>query len=337
MPSSPAGASPLFEPAVEPQLLIVDPSVSRRASLKDLLAQQNYRVLEAESCEQALDLMASAPVPVILTDTELPTKSGLFLLQQVKQDYPGTEVILLTLNASSYNLLQALRLGAYDFIVRPIDTGGILFNALERAFLEVSRRHENSWYLEELQRKNQLLAGSLRMSQALNHAVERLAQTVDIGEMLKELLHSAIGQLQAGKGLLALANPSNGGFGVKLSQGVPASFSHACSKSLPPGVVSRMVERGKPVLVPGRLPERLVELGNSLERSGLLNTPGLLAAPLCRDGRQIGMLALFGHPENRPFCQEDLQFLQQLSHHATLALDKAGTIRKLQQNQNHSH
>jgi len=333
MPWFPPVPKPVSDSSLEKQLLIVDHSSSRRASLKSLLVQQHYSVLEATSCEQALGLMARTPAPIILTDTELPTKSGLFLLQRVKQDFPESEVILLTHNASSYNLLQALRLGAYDFIVRPIDTGDILFNALERAFQAVDLRCENRRLIQELKKKNQLLSSSLRMTQALNSSIERLATTLDVSELLKELLNTATSQLQSAKGLLALSNPARGDFGIKVSKGVPASFSHACYKSIPPGLVSRMIERGKPVLVPDALPARLAELGNSLELSGLINVPGLLAAPLCREGRQIGMLALFGHPEHRPFCQDDLQFLLQLSHHAALALEKAGLIRKLQQNQ----
>jgi len=113
-------------------ILIVDNVSDRRQQLKAMLFERDDTILEAETSEAALDLMKESPLDLIITETELSTRSGLYLLQEVKKHYPETEVILTTHNASSFNLLQALRHGAFDFIVRPIDTSEILFNVIDK-------------------------------------------------------------------------------------------------------------------------------------------------------------------------------------------------------------
>lgn len=313
------------------QVLVVDPSPQRRQQLIKLLASQHYRAREASTCEEALRLLAQTPLAVILTDTELPTKSGLFLLQQVKKRYPDSEVILLTHNASSYNLLQALRHGAYDFIVRPIDTGEILFNALDRAFHAVGLRQENHRLLREAETRNELLGQALRMTRALNSSIARLAQTVDIGDLLRELLELAVTQLQAQRGFLALYNPTSGRIGIKVCKGIAASFSDTCHDDIPGGLIRQMIDRGKPLLVADSLPAQLAELASDLEKRQLLTSPGIMMIPLQRGERSVGCMTLVGHPQGFPFTQQDLQFLLQLSQHALLALERAGQIRLLKQ------
>ena len=90
-------------------ILIVDNVSERRQHLKAMLFERDDSILEAETSEAALDLMKESPVDLIITETELSTRSGLYLLQEIKKHYPETEVILTTHNASSFNLLQALR------------------------------------------------------------------------------------------------------------------------------------------------------------------------------------------------------------------------------------
>lgn len=313
------------------QVLVVDPSPQRRQQLIKLLASQHYQAREASTCEEALRLLAQTPLAVILTDTELPTKSGLFLLQQVKKRYPDSEVILLTHNASSYNLLQALRHGAYDFIVRPIDTGEILFNALDRAFHAVGLRQENHRLLREAETRNELLGQALRMTRALNSSIARLAQTVDIGDLLRELLELAVTQLQAQRGFLALYNPTSGRIGIKVCKGIAATFSDTCRDDIPGGLIRQMIDRGKPLLVADSLPAQLAELASDLEKRQLLTSPGIMMIPMQRGERSIGCMTLVGHPQGFPFTQQDLQFLLQLSQHALLALERAGQIRLLKQ------
>ena len=317
------------EPPTENRLLIVDHAEDRRLGLRQLLLERQFTVLEAESCESALAILAQDPVPLILTETELPTKSGLFLLQKVKQKYPDTEVILITHNASSYNLLQALRNGAYDFIVRPIDTSEILYNALDRAFSHIQLRRQNSQLLTDLAQKNRFLSHSLKMFKALNASIERVAAAGDIESLFMELLTSAKEELGVQRGFLALADRLNGHLALKVGAGIPTPVCRQYASRLPKGISTEIVRRAKPLLIAGALPPKLVAIADPGELSDLLASPGLLAAPLLLGERVVGVVVLSGSPKDQPFTEHEMHFLIQLSHHAALALEKAGIIHQL--------
>ncbi len=316
------------------RILVVDNEPQRRDGLKLLLRERKTETLEAESCEEALQLLTSERVDLVLSETELPGKSGHHLLRQVKELYPELEVILITHNASSYNLLQALRNGAYDFIVRPIDTGEILFNALERAFNLSNRRRQQANNLADMEKNNRELRLALKMAQALNTSIERMAAVTDIEDLFMELLDSAMRELQAGRGFLALFDRTSGKLGLKVSKGIAPELCRQYSGGLPTGLITILARRGKPVAIPGALPEKLAALAGPDEVEKLLAAPGLLAVPLLLKERVAGIIVISGHQNNQSYGEHEMNFLIQLSRHATLALEKIGIIHQLKRSRN---
>lgn len=311
------------------RILLVDNDFQRRDNLQRLLQERQIEAVEATTCEEALQLLAAEHVDLVLTETELPSKSGLFLLRQVKERHPDLEVILITHNASSYNLLQALRNGAYDFIVRPIDTGEILFSALERAFSHIELRRQNAGLLDELEQHNRSLRRALKMMKALNASIERVAAATDIEDLFMELLSSAMFELQARRGFLALFDRSSGKLGLKVSKGIAPELCRQYSGGIPSGLTLALARRGEPVVIPGNLPAKLTTLADPQEVEHLLAAPGLLAAPLRLKERVVGIVLISGQQNGQPYGEHELSFLIQLSHHAALALEKVGIIHQL--------
>lgn len=311
------------------RVLVVDNEPQRRDSFQRLLGERNIETLAATTCEEALQLLTGEQVDLVLTETELPGKSGLYLLKQVKERQPEIEVILITHNASSYNLLQALRNNAYDFIVRPIDTGEILFSALERAFAQIDLRRQNADLLKELEKDNRSLRRTLKMMTALKTSIERLTAATDIEELFMELLSSAMGELQASRGFVALFDRTSGKLGLKVSKGIPPELCRKYSAGLPDGLTLALARRGKPVAIPANLPEKLALLAAPGETENLLAAPGLLAAPLLLKEQLAGIVVISGHQHSQGYGEHELNFLIQLSHHAALALAKVGIIYQL--------
>jgi len=315
------------------KILLVEKSAEGRAYLRQML-EGHYQILEASDCDQALVIVAREQVSVVLSDTELPTRSGLFLLKAIKDDFATTEVILQTNHASSFNLLQAIRTGVYDVLVKPIDNADFLLNVLKRAFAHIELHSLNQQLTRQLEIKNQELSRALGLMELLNRSVERLAGVIEVGDLLKELFNSAMEGTRADRGFLALRNGAPERLGLKLSQGVRPEVCHQLANELPDGLIHKMAQRGNPVLIPGPLPPRIRNLANQIELRELLKQPGLLAVPLRREGNLIGLLALSGQAEHTPFSQGDLDFLIQLSNHASLALQKTGIIHQLRRDNN---
>jgi CheY-like chemotaxis protein len=311
------------------RILVVDHEAQRRDGLQRMLRERDIDTLEAGSCEAALQLLTGEGVDLVLSETELPGKSGHFLLRQVKERQPDLAVILLTHNASSYSLLQALRNGADDFIVRPIDSGEVLINALERAFSRHDRRRQQADRLQELEASNQSLQRALDLLQALHASMERVTEAADIEALFRELLDSAVDALQARCGLLALFDRASGKLGLKVSQGISAELCRQYSGGLPAGLILALARLGKPLAIPGRLPEKLAALAAAEELEKLIVTPGLLAAPLLLKERVAGIVVISGHRNQQGYGEPELNFLLRLAHHATLALEKIGIIHQL--------
>ncbi|MEY2466283.1 MAG: two-component system, NtrC family, response regulator HydG [Verrucomicrobiota bacterium] len=123
-------------------ILVVDDAADIRELLATVL-RTKYQVTEAES-GAALRKTFSDPQPdVVLLDIKLPDADGLDLLPQIKKQWPETEVIVLTGNATFEAAVEATKRGAYHFLNKPFDTQGLLVT-VERALEHKQQNEENS-------------------------------------------------------------------------------------------------------------------------------------------------------------------------------------------------
>src|SRR5881396_356037 len=123
-------------------ILLVDDATDIRELLGAVL-RENYEVTEADS-GAALKQAYSRPQPdVILLDIKLPDADGLDLLPQIKKQWPETEVVVLTGNATFEAAVEATKRGAYHFLNKPFDTQGLLVT-VERALEHKQQNEENS-------------------------------------------------------------------------------------------------------------------------------------------------------------------------------------------------
>lgn len=315
------------------RVLVVDSLADRREHLVSLLESQGVVAVQAASCEEAENILQNERIHLVLSETELPKKSGLYLLQETKKHYPDIEVILLTHNSSSFNLLQALRQGAFDFIIRPVDTGEVLFNTLVRAFDHQRQKVARDLRLAELGSENDRLRQSLRRLESLNQAVRSLAECSDIQSIFSGMLDATVQEVGARTGFVALFDPAGETLGIKVSHGISNAVCHACSRRIPDGLALAVARRAKPVLVADQLPDRLLAWGVEQEFEHLITPPGLLSVPLRINGRIAGIMLVSGHRPNLPFAREDLRFMSQLATHALLLAEKVGQIHQLQRAQ----
>ncbi len=109
-------------------LLVVDDSITVRMSLRDAFVEQGYEVCVAESGEEALALIRSESVDVMVRDLVMPGKSGVDVLREVKADesLASIPILLLTAVANRKDLVSCLNMGADDFVVKPWDERELL-------------------------------------------------------------------------------------------------------------------------------------------------------------------------------------------------------------------
>lgn len=100
-------------------VLVVDDEGAIRYSVSKTLQRVGYNVSEAASGEEALEIMKKQHFDVVLTDIRMPGLTGVELLRRIKETAPDAIVILMTGYASLGTAVEALRLGAHDYLIKP--------------------------------------------------------------------------------------------------------------------------------------------------------------------------------------------------------------------------
>ena len=102
-------------------LLIADDEPNIRRVLQAIFQKDGYEVHIAENGVRALEVAASCPVDVLITDLIMPDMNGVELLQKIKQKHPSVVAVMITAYATIKTCVDAMRYGASDYITKPFD------------------------------------------------------------------------------------------------------------------------------------------------------------------------------------------------------------------------
>ncbi|MCX8037919.1 MAG: sigma-54 dependent transcriptional regulator [Candidatus Sumerlaeia bacterium] len=124
------------------RVLIVDDEKNTREGLRLALQNRSLDIRLAADGEEALQIARAEPIDLVLADLKMPRLDGLELLKRVKQESPGTEVVILTGHGTIASARDALKQGAYDYLTKPVDIDE-LSALVDRVLTEKSLREEN--------------------------------------------------------------------------------------------------------------------------------------------------------------------------------------------------
>jgi two-component system, NtrC family, response regulator HydG len=136
------------------QVVVVDDEPSMLRIAQRLLKARNFTVVPFSSANAALEHLRKAPPDVIVSDLHMPEMSGVALLSAAREICPETPVILMTGNATLDSAIDALRLGAYDYVLKPFSPTDLLVIAIERAFSHHQLVEDNRMLHRRLRTEN---------------------------------------------------------------------------------------------------------------------------------------------------------------------------------------
>jgi DNA-binding NtrC family response regulator len=120
---------------VSERILVVDDELFVRELLLEFLSSEGYEVSLADSGEKAVKLMQSEPADVVLVDLKMPGIDGIETLRQIKKTAPNALAIVMTGYPTIDSSIEALRCGAYDYVVKPFKLND-LKSSIDRALEE---------------------------------------------------------------------------------------------------------------------------------------------------------------------------------------------------------
>jgi len=126
-----------------PTVLVIDDDRSLRIAITKILRKADYRVLAAASGDEGIAHLANEPIDVVLTDLKMEGMDGLAVLRAVREAAPLAQVVLITAHGTVEHAVEAMKQGAYDFLLKPVERPQLLTTvarAVERRQLEVENR-----------------------------------------------------------------------------------------------------------------------------------------------------------------------------------------------------
>jgi signal transduction histidine kinase len=186
-------------------VLFVDDDRLTLSAITRLVRDEGYRALFAASGSQALEILESEAVNVVVTDLMMPEMDGLTLLDWVQAEYPDRVRVMMSAVTDTDTLLEAINRGSvYRYIVKPWHSEELKIT-VRQAVEYFDIQEERQRLLEDLEKANHLLRA--RIQQRTDQLMDLYSQA-EIGKYASQIVHNLNGPLQAIFGGLELCNMS---------------------------------------------------------------------------------------------------------------------------------
>jgi CheY-like chemotaxis protein len=293
----------------EPRILVVDDERFFREAIRDALGAAGLAVELAATGGQALELLSERPFGAVVLDLQLPDLHGLEVLRRARQLRPELRVVILSAHTEQANVLEALRLGAYDYLAKPLHEEELVF-AVRRALATFDLAAGWHGLRERL----------ARLEGALAELTARVGGThAPSPEDLRERAVRAVADvLGATKTSLLLLDDGPGELRVAAAHGRKIPDDGLDPVGLGEGVAGVALARAEPILVAdvgadGRFPDRSPERG--------YDSRSFAVAPLVAGSRAIGVLCATDRRDG-PMDADDLALLRILAQQVARLLDR---------------
>jgi ActR/RegA family two-component response regulator len=166
------------------KLLVVDDDEGVSRVMEDALEQAGYDTLVAGSGREATELLEEHEITAAVVDLVLPDSTGLEVLKQVRAAHPEAVMIVITGYASLDSAMEAVKLGAYDYLRKPFSMVDLL-NVLDRGLKERELAHKNRELVAKLDKTNrELLAYRDTLQSEMQVTSEKLDAFIELGKRL---------------------------------------------------------------------------------------------------------------------------------------------------------
>jgi len=291
------------------RVLVVDDHPNVRSLLATILTHMDYRVDTASDGLKAIRMLAGASYDLVITDLKMPRMDGIAVLKHSREQYPGTDVMMISGHATIESAVEATRLGAYDYITKPFHVDELKIKIGNWAEARALRREtERLSTIVSLMRLSRMLTGNLDLDSLSKQTVSLVEDTFRSRYACLMLVESSSGEGERRRQVVLL-NSTNG-------RARPAWVTGE--------VLGYVINERKPWIGSAGGPDS----GRSPDRG---RGQSAICLPLCHHDEVIGVLSTARMPEDAPYTQEDVQLITVFGAQIAIALDNARAYRELKE------
>ncbi|MFH2037693.1 MAG: response regulator [Candidatus Zixiibacteriota bacterium] len=299
-------------------ILIIDDEARMCDSLIELFSGYDYNVAATQSSVDALKRIKEESLSLIITDIKMPEVSGLEILRAAKKADPETVVILMTGYASLESSLEAIKNGAFEYLLKPVEFSQLEIS-VKRGMETRQANLERKKLLEELKEANLNLRTRLQEINALYEAGKSMAYTLNLKELLNKIVALAAGVTGAEIASLMLIDSSNEYLTIEASMGQDPKLAEIVKLKLGSSIAGFVAQNGEPIIV------KNVEKSKQFQRINKerYSSASLLCVPLTVNKRILGVINMANKKGGEVFSKYDLKLLSTFASQAAVAIDNA--------------
>src|ERR1043165_115888 len=292
------------------EILIIDDSQQICSMLAEyVLPELGYSSAIANTGRQGLNRLRQKLPDLILLDLQLPDISGLDLLRLIAQEGHDVPVILMTAHGSEGIAVEAFRLGARNYLIKPFsetEAQAVIDQALRERRLKREK--------EQLTRNLQQRVKELTVLYSIGQSVSSL---LDLEELLVRIVEAAVYITRAEEGFLLLKDPNADELYLRAARNLGEQRAQRMRMPIEDTLDGPVVRTGKPI----RLDK--ASAGAALKvKTGFL-VRAILQVPLTVGNTVIGVLAVDNQQAERTFSENDQYLLSALADYAAIAIENA--------------
>jgi signal transduction histidine kinase/DNA-binding response OmpR family regulator len=298
-------------------VLVADDRVDNVDFLRQYVLEPNgYQVRAATDGKEALRIALEENIDLVISDLVMPKLNGLELMKELRNAGKEIPTILMTFHGSEGTAVNAFRLGARDYIVKPF-TVEEMMEAIDRALAEARLRRERDELTRHLMQANQALEQHVRELRILYSLGRSVTSLLDLELLLNRVVEAAIYLTGAEEGSLMLIDEESGDLYLRAARGMGEKHARGFRVRVDDSIAGHVLRTGEPAMLGGDKQQDAFKVKTGYFVKSLLNVPLQV-----RD-EFIGVLAVNNRSSAHPFSNVHLRMLLALANYASIAIYNA--------------
>jgi two-component system NtrC family sensor kinase len=276
-----------------------------------VLRPAGYEVTQVRE-RQSLDVLLQAGMPeAVIVGSKVPSGSGLELAEELLEGWPDLPLIIASDSSSDDLMLQALRVGASDYLKSPFGNDEVI-QAIDRA---VKRQERLSLWSQKGKGNSAFaLKHKVEGMEALQRIGRKVTSTLDLDSVLASVVDAAVELTGAEEGSLLLLDEVTGEIYMRAARNFREEFVRTFRVPISDSLLGEVVRSGQPLLLNTATPKKI-------KTSYLVHT--LMYVPLLVSSRVIGILGIDNRRSGHPFSEDHLGLVSALADYAAIAVENA--------------